>query len=203
MHQDETITGIDTMHVVLTYRNYDYGWNLPEDKGGSLFSEPETQAIRDFVLEHDFVYAVSFHSGVDLILYPWSHTEAPPPDNAKFVEISQGLSRVTGGTLYLQCSELYIAYGTWDDWMYGVAGVFALTCEIYGDTTVGAPQTAYSRYPYSEMIDDPRTGYLSNSRSQIIYNPHTGMIEDVIRRWLPVFFYITNTAIAEAYEAVD
>lgn len=163
-------------------RNYDYQWSPQERRSGSApFSEPETQAIRDFVLKHNFVYAVSFHSGIKLILYPWSHTKAPTPGKTKFVEISRGLSRVTGRTPYEQASDLYIAYGTWSGWMYGVAGVFALTCELYGEP--GGPTNGLSETRY------------------LMYNPPPSMIKAVTRRWLPVFFYTTNIAIAEAWDA--
>jgi len=62
-------------------RNYGYQWNAscqsgspnPIDqayRGPAPFSEPETQAIRDLAMFHNFKYAVSFHSGAELILYP-------------------------------------------------------------------------------------------------------------------------------------
>ncbi len=179
-------------------RNYDYAWEggstNPRSeiyKGPSPFSEPETQAIRDFVLEHDFTYAISFHSGVELILYPWGHTYNPPPDEVKFIEIAQGLSSVTGGTPYQQASYLYFTHGVWDDWMYGVANVSALTCEIFYNETwegVAAPG------PYSNTQWEGGLKYW--------FNPFPTGIETTILRWLPVFFYITNRAIDEVIHNV-
>lgn len=115
-------------------RNYDYAWT---GAGEAPFSEPETVAIRDFTLAHHFKYALSFHSGIELVLYPWSCTRQPPPDSLKLAEISKGISDVTQGTRYEQSCFLYIANGTWGDWMYGVAGVPAITCEIFGYGLLG------------------------------------------------------------------
>jgi len=176
-------------------RNYDYAWELGSSqrqseiyKGPQPFSEPETQAIRDFVLEHDFTYAISFHSGVELILYPWGSTLAPPPDEARFIEVAQDLSSITGGTLYQQSSDFYLSYGVWDDWMYGVANVFALTCEIfYNETWEGVGEPG----PHPNTVWEGGLKYW--------FNPFPESIETTILRWLPVFFYITNRTINEAF----
>ena len=179
-------------------RNYDYGWEggvtSPRSEiygGPAPFSEPETQAIRDFVLEHNFMYAISFHSGVELILYPWGYTYAPPPDEAEFIDIAGNLSNITGGTPYMQSSDLYISHGVWDDWMYGVKGVLALTCEIFSnDTWEGVSEPG----PY------PNTSWEGGLR--YMFNPFPECIENVVLRWLPVFFYVTNRTINQAFHNV-
>jgi len=175
-------------------RNYDFQWQYgssnPQSeiyKGPAPFSEPETQAIRNLVLEHNFTYAISFHSGAELILYPWGCTSNPPPDEAKFIEIAQDLSIVTGGTTYQQASDLYISYGIWDDWMYGTQNVYALTCEIFENSTFGVSRPG----PYPNTIWEGGIKYW--------FNPFPSSIESTVLRWLPVFFNITNRAIAESY----
>lgn len=189
-YAEDWIGGIDLN------RNYDYAWaggvSSPRSdlyKGPAPFSEPETQAIRDLELKHNFTYAISFHSGVEMILYPWGNTKNPPPDEAKFIEISEDLSNITGGTLYMQASDLYFTYGAWDDWMYGVADVFALTCEIFtNETWEGVTHPG----PY------PNTTWSGGLRYS--FNPFPSGIETVIQRWLPVFTCITNRTINEAYD---
>jgi len=156
-------------------RNYGYAWY---GGGSSPFSEPETQAMRTLALAHSFTYALSFHSGIELILYPWGSTYDPPPDEAKFIEISKNLSRVTKGTPYRQSSRLYIANGTWDDWMYGVVGVFALTCEVFGF--------------------EPEGNVRWRGKTVYQYNPYPEYIQIVVLRWLPAFFYIISMAVNEA-----
>jgi len=179
-------------------RNYGYAWEggvtNPRSevyRGPAAFSEPETQAIRDFVLRHDFMYAISFHSGIELILYPWAHTYDPPPDEAEFIEIAQGLSSVTGGTPYGQSISLYPTHGVWDDWMYGSAGVLALTCEIFANETwEGTAQPG----------SDPNTVWEGGLKYW--FNPFPENIESVVLHWLPVFFYLTNRTINEAVHNV-
>jgi len=65
-------------------------WNYPNDgsnddenaddyRGSYTFfhwtrcAEPETKAIRDFVLQHNVKGAIDFRSFSDLFLYPWGH----------------------------------------------------------------------------------------------------------------------------------
>jgi len=154
-------------------RNYAYGWVNKSGGGFEPFSEPETCAIRDFVVKHNFTYALSFHSGAEMILYPWDHNRTKTPDDAKFVEVAKGLSKVTGGTPYRQGSSLYIANGTWDDWMYGEQKVIAMTIEIYGNEPIGGGTGGF------------------------YFNPRVEYIEINLKRWLPAFFYIINRAVNE------
>jgi hypothetical protein len=176
-------------------RNYDYEWehgvaNKQHEmyRGPAPFSEPEACAIRDLVLQHSFQYAIDFHSGAELILYPWGTTYDPPPDEAEFIEIAKGLSNVTGGTEYEQSSRLYFSYGAFDDWVYGKADVLALTCEVFvNDTWEGVTHPGPS----------PNTVWTGGLR--YAFNPFPSSIESVVLRWLPVFFYITNRTLNESY----
>jgi len=87
-------------------RNYGYQWNATcysgspypwaEDyRGPAPFSETETQAMRDLALQHNFKYAISFHSGTEVIGYPWGYTTNPTPDDDIFREIAANLSALT------------------------------------------------------------------------------------------------------------
>jgi hypothetical protein len=186
--------GEDWVGGVDLNRNYDYQWqsgsSVPRSevyKGPAPFSEPETQAIRDLAMQHDFSYAISFHSGTELILYPWGYTYLPPPDEARFIEVAQQLSAITGGTTYEQSSDLYTSYGLWEDWMYGVQNVSAFTCEIFGNNSF--PGVIHpGPYPNSQW----------EGGLKYWFNPFPNGIEEVILRWLPVFYNITNRAINEA-----
>ena len=128
-------------------RNYDFHWDDPsatsgspdpsmEDyRGPSPFSEPETRALRDFVLgqgEGSIALAVSYHSGAACVLYPWSYTPEPCEDD----EILRRLARTYGlvaGYPYERWEVItYTCSGEWGDWMYGVAGALPLTVEVYG-----------------------------------------------------------------------
>ncbi|UCC33795.1 MAG: hypothetical protein JSW53_01980 [Candidatus Bathyarchaeota archaeon] len=182
------VNGEDWIGGVDLNRNYAVDWekgvsdpSSPVYRGSAPFSETETQAIRDLALEHNFTHAISFHSGLEVIIYPWGCTADPTPDDAKFVEIAQGLSNLTGDLPYVSPT---VMYGIWDDWMYGEAGALALTCEIFQnqtwmDATIGPG-------PY------PNTSWWGGERW--LFNPFPSGIETVIQRWLPVFTYIINLA---------
>lgn len=177
-------------------RNYGYAWDYPaqsgstdptaEDyKGSAPFSEPETQALRDFTLQHSFKYAISFHSGTEVILYPWGYVNGElTPDDRLFRDIAGNLSQLTGAP-YEQSSELYTCSGLWEDWMYGNRSTMALTCEIFGNNS------AWHFEPGSE----PDTMWEGNIKGA--FNPDPQEMEEVIQRWMPVFFYLTNRAISE------
>jgi len=182
------VNGEDWIGGIDLNRNYPVSWeNAASDpslsvyRGPSPFSEPETQAIRDLVLEHNFTHAISFHSGTESIGYPWYYTTDPTPDEAKFVEIAQGLSNITGGTQY---SSPNAANGIWDDWMYSEASVLALTCEIFGNWTWIDAVMETGPYPNTSWVGGVRW----------LFNPLPSGIESVIQRWLPVFTYIAELA---------
>ncbi|MEM3612415.1 MAG: M14 family zinc carboxypeptidase [Candidatus Bathyarchaeia archaeon] len=188
------LSGEDWIGGVDLNRNYNYAWEQGTSnkrselyKGSKPFSEPETQAIRDLVQQHNFMYAISFHSGMEMILYPWGCTRNPPPDEARYKEIANELSLASGGTPYMQSSfGAGLVYGIWDDWMYGTKGVFALTCEIfYNETWEGISEPG----PY------PNTRWEGGIKYW--FNPFPNGIEATIQRWLPVFTCITNRTISE------
>lgn len=183
------VNGEDWVGGVDLNRNYPVDWekadpdpSSPVYRGSAPFSEPETQAIRDLVLDHNFTHAISFHSGLEFIIYPWGGTADPTPDDVEFVEIAQGLSNITGGT---QFDSPTVMYGIWDDWMYNESGTLALTCEIFRNATW--MDAVIGSGPY------PNTSWLGGERW--LYNPFPTSIESVIQRWLPVFEYIADLAL--------
>jgi len=192
LYNEDWVGGVDLN------RNYGYQWNATcysgspypwaEDyRGPTPFSEPETQALRDLALSHYFKYAISFHSGTEVIGYPWGYTNDPTVDDVIFREIAANLSQLVGAP-YGQNSGLYTMSGSWDDWMYANRSTFALTCEIY---------TNNSAWQY-EPGPEPDTWWEKGVFQ--FFNPDPANIETVIQRWLPVFTYTTNRAITEAYD---
>jgi len=174
--------------------NRNYGWNTtyaagspnPQDetyRGPEPFSEPETRAIRDLVLTHGFKYALSFHSGAEYIGYGYGNSEA---HNRTFLEVAENLSILVSAPYYLTGFG-GLPSGTFNDWMYGNKSTFAFTCEIY---------TNNSAWQY-EPGPDPYTWWEKGIFQ--FFNPDPSQIETVIQRWLPVFTYIANRAITEAY----
>ncbi|MCK9617965.1 MAG: immune inhibitor A [Lentimicrobiaceae bacterium] len=111
-------------------RNYDYMWGYdnngsspyPDDetyRGTEAFSEPETQAIRDFCTSHNFKIAINYHSVSGMLLYPWGYTEDVCPDDQIFYKQATILATENHYTYGPASTTIYITNGGSDDWMYG------------------------------------------------------------------------------------
>ena len=127
-------------------RNYGYMWGyddigsspIPRSdtyRGTGPFSEPETQAIRDLVEEHNFVLALSYHSYGNLFLYPWGYIRQNTPDHSTFVSISKvAVSRNGYEHGNAASGTIYTTNGDTDDWLYGEQitknKVFGFTPEV-------------------------------------------------------------------------
>ncbi|XP_069671096.1 carboxypeptidase B-like [Periplaneta americana] len=121
-------------------RNFDFHWmetgasSYPCDEtyaGSKGFSEPETQAIRDFALANKskIKLYLTFHSYGNYLLYPWGYTSSLPSDwrtlqalaeDANAAHVSAGGSSYSIGS---STNVLYAAAGGSDDYMKGVGGI--------------------------------------------------------------------------------
>ncbi len=125
-------------------RNFGYKWGYDNAgsspspssqtyRGSGPFSEPETQAVRDFVARHQFIINLSFHSYSQLWLYPWGYTPMLTPDHAIFAALADSCvayNRYAPQPGY----KLYTTNGSSDDWFYGEQTtknkVFGFTPEV-------------------------------------------------------------------------
>lgn len=141
-------------------RNYGYGWgtggssrdpNSDVYMGRSAFSEPETQAIRDFVSSHlNTKVLLSFHTFSELVLWPWGGKN-DPVNSARDRQVFEKMGRTMAGwNGYTpeQASDLYVASGDTTDWAYGTHGIFAFTFEL-------TPKSIWEGgfYPGASVID--------------------------------------------------
>lgn len=123
-------------------RNYGFMWGTGGSsaspgndtyKGPTPFSEPETQAIKNFFETHDNINAaLTFHTFSELILYPWGHKYDSIENQKDFMvhkTMAETMSRWNGYTPK-QSSGLYIASGDTTDWAYGQLGVISFTFEL-------------------------------------------------------------------------
>jgi carboxypeptidase T len=102
--------------------------------GTAAFSEPENQAIKWFVEQHQFKIAINAHTYSNLLLFPYGwQTGIQTPDHDLFVDITDIMVQENGFTNQIS-SALYPASGDSDDWMYAEtsthAKIFAMTPEI-------------------------------------------------------------------------
>jgi len=125
-------------------RNYSYMWGYDNEgssedgcsetfRGSGPFSEPETQAIRDFVANKNFPIAFNYHSYSDLLIYPFGYeyeNQAPQEDVDIMIEYGEDMVQFNDYTLGTGPDLLYPVNGEACDWMYGVHDIFAYTPEI-------------------------------------------------------------------------
>ncbi len=108
-------------------------WNY---HGPHAFSENCTARFRDFVLQRNFITAVSLHSGMDytMILGPSAYEGGVLGGIDKDLYISTGtkLQELTGFSLEMGGGG-YATSGVWDDWMYTNGTLLAFTFETYGN----------------------------------------------------------------------
>lgn len=120
-------------------RNYGYQWgNVGSSNSGSSdtyhgtgpFSEPESQAIRNFVEREKFQASISYHTYSELILYPFGYAyNVPNPDSKIFEKMAGDMSKFNGYTPQ-NSAELYPAMGDSDDYLYGEKKVLSFTFEL-------------------------------------------------------------------------
>jgi len=141
-------------------RNYGYKWGTGGSDsdtssdiymGNAPFSEPETQAVRDFVNIHpNTKVLLTFHSYSELILYPWGHSETgidSAQDRAVFEKMAQTMA-LWNHYKPEQSSELYVTSGDTTDWAYGEKGIFAFTFELSPNTVMNG-----GFYPGAKVIE--------------------------------------------------
>jgi len=131
-----------------TNRNWGYEWggagastdpSAQDYRGPSPFSEPETQAMRDFVLAHpEIVGHIDIHSYSQLVMSPWGYSTGEPSgaDGQLFRNLNAAMAAAiyaVHGETYVHGpigATLYLASGNAVDWMYGDRGVFSWTIEL-------------------------------------------------------------------------
>lgn len=115
--------------------------------GTGPFSEPETQAMKWFTEQHDFIIALNNHTSGDLLLYPFGYaSNTPTPDNATYEAISDQMVNQNGFDNILSAG-LYPAAGDSDDFMY--AGTTSSHNKIFAFT----PEIGPEFWPASNQID--------------------------------------------------
>ncbi|MCP4711493.1 MAG: hypothetical protein GY869_22980, partial [Planctomycetes bacterium] len=123
-------------------RNYGYMWGYDNTgsspdptsatyRGPGPFSEPETQALRDFCIEREFTIALNYHSSGRLLLYPWGFIPQNTPDHDIFVALADQFVAENG---YIPGNSgsgiIYSTNGGTCDWLYGAQGIFGFTPEV-------------------------------------------------------------------------
>ena len=115
-------------------------------RGTAPFSAPETQRVRDFVNSRvvggtqQIKTAIDFHTYSELVLWPYGYTTADTAagmttdDRNALAALGTNMAATNGYTPE-QASDLYIADGAIDDWLWGQHKIFGYTFEMYPTTS--------------------------------------------------------------------
>ncbi|MBP6872365.1 MAG: T9SS type A sorting domain-containing protein [Bacteroidales bacterium] len=133
-------------------RDYGYMWN-GAGSSPAAYSQPETRAIRNCLLDHQFVLSSSYHSGTEFLAYTWSYRPDTCPDRPQ-IEYLADLYSTTSGYDLLEYGQgytgMYPINGSSKDAAYGSLGSVGWTMEISY-----AKQPPASQIQYFYDINEP------------------------------------------------
>ena len=120
-------------------RNYGEQWGGPGTSsnqnslvyhGKGPFSEPETQAVREWLLRLQPTVLITNHTFTGLILRPpGTGDQGPAPDEERMKRLGDAMAKETAYVSQYSY-QLYDTSGTTDDWLYGGLSSFSFTPEI-------------------------------------------------------------------------
>jgi len=162
-------------------RNYGLEWGVDDQgsspnpnndtyRGPSAFSEPETKAVRDFANQHQFQIALNYHTFGNLLIHPWGFSDSATEEDATFKALGNIMIEENNFTLGTGTETVgYVVNGDSDDWMYGDAGIYAMTPEV-GPQNFGfwPPANAIDQLNKSSLLMNLRTAHLVHSYAQIV-----------------------------------
>ena len=127
-------------------RNYGYEWGFDDEgsspnpgsetyRGTAGFSEPETSAIREFCVAHNFIMALNFHTFGNLLIHPWGYNDQPTDEHNIFQAMGNVMTKSNFFKMGTGSETVgYTTNGDSDDYMYGEQGeknkIYSYTPEV-------------------------------------------------------------------------
>ncbi len=138
---NDSIFGVDLNRNFGYLWGYDDFWSSPDPKhmwyrGTGPFSEPETQVVRQFCLNHNFIISNNYHSFGNYICSPWGYNLNQSSDSLFFNNLIKFATFHNGyhNAFDLSLPENYPTNGGVCDWMYGETSeknrIFAFLTEV-------------------------------------------------------------------------
>ena len=174
--KNRAIENGETVGVDLN-RNYGFEWgfdnigssgnqNSAIYRGPAPFSEPETSAVRDFCLDHQFRICMNYHTFGNVLIYPFGFNDEQTPDQPSYAAFTRAMAsenNFPAGTGLETVGAT--ANGDADDWKYGDTiakpRILSLTPEV-GPGTFGfwPPQSAIDELNKSVLLQNLVTAHL-------------------------------------------
>ncbi len=164
---------------------YDLNRNFPDPVSAEPAVQKETTDMVNFMKNHRFVLSANFHSGIELVNYPWDRWQRYHADNDWFYRISRNYA----DTVHLYSEpgymtdmengitngyEWYQAYGTRQDYVTWELQGREVTIELHNSYLTPADQLA----AIWESNRRSLVGFLENALSGIhgyVSDYHSGM----------------------------
>ena len=142
-NRKDTGCGSGTEQGVDINRNFGFNWGANDTgsspdpcyatyRGEEAFSEPETQAVRDFIDERNFVNVLHYHSYGNMYIHPYGDASVPDePDLTIYRELAEEMASHNNfnvGTGFEMVG--YTVNGDAVDWSYGEKNIIAYTPEV-------------------------------------------------------------------------
>lgn len=188
--KNRRVNGDGTFGVDLN-RNYGHKWGFDNEgssgntssdvyRGPSAFSEPETRAVRDFAMSHDFKIALNYHSFGNFLIYPYGYTDKPTEDFDVFQELA---ALLTSENKFVHGTGLetlaYRTNGDADDWMYSGDGkekIFSMTPEVGGQE--------HGFWPHADDVEFLCKSALKQNLDAAFFLLNSGMLIDESERFI-------------------
>lgn len=140
-------------------RDCGYMWDGEGNSSGA-FSQVETKALRDCILDNQFVVHTSYHSGTEIVAYPWSYRGDMTRDHTHINNLASVYSDYSGYS-YLEWgqgyTQMYPINGSTKDFVYGELGSIGWSIEISNNKQPPASQISmyyeYNSPAMTEMIN--------------------------------------------------
>lgn len=153
-------------------RDCGYMWNA-EGQSPGAFSQKESKAWRDFIFDNQMAVYTNYHSGTEIIAFPWSYRSSQPRDYtllnnlAGIYSSSSGYANLAYGQGY---NIMYPINGSTKDVIYGSLGNVGWSIEISDDKQPASSLIPtyynYNKSAMTEMIlrsDYGISGIISDS----------------------------------------
>jgi hypothetical protein len=138
-------------------RNYGFNWAYNNDgssgspnsevyRGTAPFSEPETQMMRQFSIEHEFAMVFNYHTFSDLLLHSWDYDWIYSPDHDLFLQYGEYMTEENQYQNGISPEVLYPVNGGANDWQYGEQ-------VEKGKSLSFVPEVGYTFWPFESDID--------------------------------------------------
>ena len=141
----------DSKHGVNTNRNFGYDWGYYDlfpnlygylwatqetsgnYRGPAPYSETETQAVVKVAESFLINISLSYHSGAEIVFFPWYHTTEKTPHENLFITIGNEMGQISGYPLLIgndfTIPRLGGTLGTSENYLYGEHRIIAYTVE--------------------------------------------------------------------------